>query len=125
MESFLLWFKEEGHCRGYLLIEVEEEGREFLHSLEHLEVGGRLVPRAVQGEGVNDSVSTVSLSGITSDGLEVLGKLLNITLEGLKGLEALMTSVLRVKLETEEETLDDGPVGIGSGADFPVEGNSA
>jgi hypothetical protein len=48
--------------KGYLLIEVKEEGCEFLCSLEHLEVGGRLVPRAVQGEGVNNGVSAVGLS---------------------------------------------------------------
>lgn len=106
---------------GYLLVEVEEEGREFLASLEHLEVGGRLVPWAVQAEGVNNGVAAVGLSGITSDGSEILGKLLNITLEGLEGHEALMVFVLRVKLETEECALNDFPVGLGSCFGSPVE----
>ena len=84
-----------------------------------------MVPRAVQGEGVNNGVSAVGLSGITSDGLEVLGEFLNITLEGLEGNIALMLGVVRVKLETKEEPLSDLPVRVGSGASFPVEGNSA
>ena len=84
-----------------------------------------MVPWAVQAEGVNNGVSAVGLIGITSDDLEVLGEFLNITLEGQEGLIALMIGVLRVKLETKEESLSDIPVRVGSGAGFPVEGKRA
>lgn len=85
-----------------------------------------MVPRAVPGEGIKYGVSAVILIGVTtaSDGLEVLGELLNITLEGQEGLVALMVSVVRVKLETEDEPLTEGPVRLGSGVSFPVEGDS-
>lgn len=36
-----------------------------------------------------------------------------------------MFGVVRVKLETKEESLSDLPVRVGSGAGFPVEGNRA
>lgn len=36
-----------------------------------------------------------------------------------------MVSVVRVKLETKEESLSDLPVRVGSGAGFPVEGKRA
>ena len=50
----------------------------------------------MQVEGVNNGVAAVGLSGITSDGSEILGKLLNITLEGLEGDVALMSFVVRI-----------------------------
>ena len=84
-----------------------------------------MVPWAAQAEGVNNGVSAVGLIGITSNYLEVLGEFLNITLEGQEGLIALMIGVLRVKLETKEESLSDIPVRVGSGGGFPVEGKRA
>ena len=66
----------------HLLVNVEEEGCEFLASLDHLEIGGRLVPWALNGEGINNGVSTALGVGLTGNSSQVFGDLANITLHG-------------------------------------------
>jgi hypothetical protein len=95
----------------YLLVEIEEKCREFLSSLENLEISGRLVKWAGQWKSINNGVSIgCATTNLTRNSVNISRQLLDITLQGLQGNIALVLGIFRVQLETEEDPLEDGNV---------------